>query len=203
MPMGEHYYYLLTSPFCELRVVVGPAGIRKIELGPLYAESAGGLRFGKEWVRWLRIARVEKTRAGFLPKTLTAPAVPQAGGWLLPCFLQVFLRDWENYFLGLSGEFSPVFDLSGSTLFQQEVLNAVRTIPAGNTWSYKKLAEFLGIPKAYRAVGQALRSNPVPLLVPCHRVIESTGRLGGYSAGLKWKRFLLNWEQEHFFTKFT
>jgi len=200
--------YLLTSPFCELRVTVGPAGIRKINLGPLGEGAARGLRFGKEWVRWLQIVRIDRKRTDrnrhrFLPSVEKPLTVPQARGWFLPSFLQVFLRDWENYFLGLSGDFSPVFDLSACTPFQREVLTAVRSIPAGNTWSYKKLAAFLGFPRAYRAVGQALRSNPVPLIIPCHRVVGSAGRLGGYSAGLKWKRFLLDWEQNHFFTEFT
>jgi methylated-DNA-[protein]-cysteine S-methyltransferase len=76
------------------------------------------------------------------------------------------------------------------------VLQAVRTIPAGTVWTYGQMARAIGKPQASRAVGQALGRNPVPVVVPCHRVIAGDGSLGGYSGGggLASKRLLLDLE---------
>lgn len=67
------------------------------------------------------------------------------------------------------------------TVFQREVLKAALSIPLGETRSYQWIAQKIGKPKAVRAVGQALRNNPYPLIIPCHRVIRSDGELGGYT----------------------
>lgn len=81
----------------------------------------------------------------------------------------------------------------GSTAFQRRVLDACRAIPAGETLSYAQLAIIAGAPGAARAVGNVMRTNRLPLVVPCHRVVASGGALGGYSApeGLAMKRRLL------------
>ncbi|MFH1861856.1 MAG: methylated-DNA--[protein]-cysteine S-methyltransferase [bacterium] len=84
-------------------------------------------------------------------------------------------------------------DLSGSP-FQQKVWSALHVIPHGKTYSYGEIAAQVGSPKAARAVGSACGANPIPLLVPCHRVITSDGRLGGYGGGLHIKRKLLDLE---------
>jgi O-6-methylguanine DNA methyltransferase len=75
-------------------------------------------------------------------------------------------------------------DLSNRTPFQQKVLNTVREIPYGQVVTYSELAKRIGDPNAFRAVGQALRRNPVPLVIPCHRVIHSDGTLGGYGGAI-------------------
>ena len=80
------------------------------------------------------------------------------------------------------------------TPFQQRVWAALRTIPAGSTWSYAELARVVGQPAATRAVGAANGKNPIALVVPCHRVISSDGTLGGYGGGLEMKRWLLRHE---------
>lgn len=85
-------------------------------------------------------------------------------------------------------------DLSGLTPFQKKVLEVVKTIPYGETRSYKWVAERIGNPKAVRAVGQALKKNPYPGIIPCHRVIRSDGKLGGYSKGTQKKKKLLKQE---------
>lgn len=85
-------------------------------------------------------------------------------------------------------------DLGSRGAFTLAVLQALRTIPAGTTTTYGALAELAGRPKAGRAVGQAVGSNPVPIIVPCHRVVASNGSLGGFSAGLDRKRALLDHE---------
>ena len=86
-------------------------------------------------------------------------------------------------------------DLSGLTSFQRKVLEVVKTIPYGETKSYKWVAERMGKPRAARAVGQALKRNPYPKVIPCHRVIRSDGKLGGYSKGIQKKKRLLKEEE--------
>ncbi|MDQ1519906.1 MAG: methylated-DNA-[protein]-cysteine S-methyltransferase [Actinomycetota bacterium] len=83
------------------------------------------------------------------------------------------------------------------TAFQQRVWDALREIPAGETISYAQLATAVGTPTASRAVGRANGTNPVPIVVPCHRVIRADGTLGGYGGGLDRKRWLLTHEREH------
>ena len=84
---------------------------------------------------------------------------------------------------------------TGGTVFQREVWQALREIPCGATTSYGKLAERIGRPAAVRAVGLANGSNPVAVIVPCHRVIGSNGSLTGYGGGIERKRWLLNHEK--------
>ena len=100
-----------------------------------------------------------------------------------------------NYFTGKTVDFSQVpLKLSSGTEFQIAVWNAIREIPAGETRSYKWLAEQIGNPKAVRAVGGAVGANPISIIIPCHRVIRSDGKLGGYGGGVKQKRLLLELE---------
>lgn len=82
------------------------------------------------------------------------------------------------------------------TLFTKEVYKVVLKIPLGEVRTYKWVAEKLGRPKAYRAVGQALKNNPYPIIIPCHRVIASSSDLGGYVWGRKTKRAILNLERQ-------
>lgn len=101
----------------------------------------------------------------------------------------------ERYFAGEIAiiDTLPVAPLG--TAFQQSVWQCLRTIPAGETISYGVLAQRLGQPRAVRAVGLANGSNPVPIVVPCHRVIGANGSLTGYGGGLDRKRWLLEHEQ--------
>ncbi|MDR2655587.1 MAG: methylated-DNA--[protein]-cysteine S-methyltransferase [Oscillospiraceae bacterium] len=90
------------------------------------------------------------------------------------------------------------FDLSLSpqgTLFRQKVWFALQQIPYGETWSYKRLAEHIGRPGAFRAVGGANNKNPIPIVIPCHRVIGTDGSLVGYGLGLELKQKLLDLEK--------
>jgi len=82
------------------------------------------------------------------------------------------------------------------TKFEIRVYRAVLSIPFGQARSYKWVAQKAGSPGACRAVGQALKRNPYPLIIPCHRVIRSDGEIGGYVFGLKQKRFLLELKKE-------
>jgi O-6-methylguanine DNA methyltransferase len=85
----------------------------------------------------------------------------------------------------------PPLDWTGKTEFQQAVWRELLKIPAGQTKSYGEIAGAMGKPKAVRAVGGACGANPIPVLVPCHRVLAANKKLGGFSGGLDWKRRLL------------
>ncbi|SEO48330.1 methylated-DNA--[protein]-cysteine S-methyltransferase [Amycolatopsis saalfeldensis] len=99
----------------------------------------------------------------------------------------------EEYFAGSRTEFDLPLALHG-TPFQQTVWRALTTIPYGETTSYGELAEQIGRPAASRAVGLANGKNPVSIIVPCHRVVGSSGSLTGYGGGLDRKRQLLDFE---------
>lgn len=99
----------------------------------------------------------------------------------------------EEYFQGKRTTFELPLEANG-TPFQQIAWLALREIPYGEVWSYGKQAEFLNAPKASRAVGGANGKNPIPIIIPCHRVIGSTGKLTGYSGGMEMKIWLLEHE---------
>lgn len=164
-----------TAPLIQWDVIESP-------LGPLYvAVSAKGLcavDFGVIATAFLSqldpLARSERNAA-----TL-APIVTQL----------------RTYFTDPSYRFELPLDLGRLTPFQATVLQAARNIPSGSVRTYGQIAQAIGSPRASRAVGQALGRNPVPIVIPCHRVIASDGGLGGYSGGggLQSKRFLLDLE---------
>ncbi|MFO8143154.1 MAG: methylated-DNA--[protein]-cysteine S-methyltransferase [Dehalococcoidales bacterium] len=99
------------------------------------------------------------------------------------------------YFAGRPVEFPDRLDLSGATAFQHMVWETARLIPYGETRSYAWLGEKVDRPRAYRAVGQAMGSNPLPVIVPCHRVIRSDGSPGGFGEGTHLKEQLLRLEK--------
>lgn len=129
-----------------------------------------------------------------LPRT-PAPARPPKS----PASLPAGIRAWHAITAralaaALAGQTSPELpplDLSAGTPFQQQVWQVLRQITLGQTWSYSQVAQAIGQPKAVRAVGGACGANPIPVLVPCHRVLAANHRLGGFSGGLDWKRKLL------------
>ena len=86
----------------------------------------------------------------------------------------------------------------GGSMFQRKVWTALRKVPAGKTISYGALAERVGMPGAARAVGAANRTNPIPIIIPCHRVIGADGSLTGYAGGLHRKKWLLRHEGAEF-----
>lgn len=102
----------------------------------------------------------------------------------------------DEYFQGKRTIFSLPFKLTG-TPFQLAVWKELQNIPYGKTTSYKEIAQKINKPKAYRAVGMANNKNPLPIIIPCHRVIGSNGKLIGYAGGLKLKNYLLELEKSH------
>jgi methylated-DNA-[protein]-cysteine S-methyltransferase len=103
-------------------------------------------------------------------------------------------RQMEEYFKAERRSFDLKLAPHG-TAFQLDVLKALQEIPYGETRSYQDIAEHVGRPKAVRAVGAANGRNPLPIVIPCHRVIGSNGSLTGFGGGLPAKRFLLDLEQ--------
>ena len=104
------------------------------------------------------------------------------------------MERFRVYFGGHRAAFPDKLDLLGATPFQREVWEKTRLIPYGETRSYSWVAGQIKQPGAARAVGQALARNPLPIIVPCHRVVASNGKLGGFSGGVELKRYLLSLE---------
>ena len=105
-------------------------------------------------------------------------------------------RQLNEYFAGERREFELELAPEG-TKFQVQVLETLRGIPYGETRTYRDIAEAVGRPKAVRAVGNANGRNPLPIVIPCHRVIGSDGSLTGFGGGIEVKHYLLDLEQQH------
>lgn len=108
--------------------------------------------------------------------------------------LEPAAKELRAYFEGTLREFRTPLAPKG-TAFQQNVWNMLRAIPYGETTTYGALAQQLRNPNASRAVGTANGANPLPIVVPCHRVIGSSGKLTGFAGGLEVKSWLLGWER--------
>jgi methylated-DNA-[protein]-cysteine S-methyltransferase len=103
-------------------------------------------------------------------------------------------RELEQYFQGRRRAFDVALDWTLVAPFARRVLRATSQIPYGGVLSYAEVAADAGSPRGFRAAGNALGANPIPIVVPCHRVLRSGGALGGYGGGLERKRFLLELE---------
>jgi methylated-DNA-[protein]-cysteine S-methyltransferase len=143
------------------------------------------------------------SNSGLLSSTLPQPSALKAerllgdrlkGATRSENFFHDLTERLRSYFAGQRVNFPDELDLSLATDFERQVWQLARLIPYGETRSYGWLAEQLGKAGAGRAVGQALRRNPLPIIVPCHRVVASHGRLGGYSGGIEMKSHLLRLE---------
>ena len=149
------------------------------------------------WVGMLASAK------GLLGTTLPQPSVHEVRQLLdnninyaiwSPHLFKNLMERLKVYFSGHRTTFSDKLDLSRATHFQREVWEITRLIPYGETRSYTWVAEQIKRPKAMRAVGQALGKNPLPIIVPCHRVVASDGKLSGFGGGVEMKRYLLSLE---------
>jgi len=107
----------------------------------------------------------------------------------------------QAYFEGKPVRFNAALDLRAGTSFQKKVWDFLRNIPHGQTRSYRDVARAIGRPHSFRAVGGACGSNPVGIIIPCHRVINTGGKMGGFSGGLRSKRYLLRLEGSSPFRK--
>jgi methylated-DNA-[protein]-cysteine S-methyltransferase len=112
----------------------------------------------------------------------------------VPHRLDPVRRELEQYFAGDRRRFDVPLDWRLTTPFQRKVLHATAAIPFGETRSYAEVSAAAGSPGGARATGNALGGNPIPVIVPCHRVLHSGGGLGGYTGGVERKRVLLGVE---------
>lgn len=156
-------YGVFDSPVGELWVAMGPKGV-------------AGIHFGSEPSAWELRRLVRLFGPGIVPDARrNAP----------------LYRELDQYFAGRRRTFEIPFDLRGLTPFQERVLRATSRIGYGQLMTYAAVARKAGNDRASRATGAAVGSNPIPIVVPCHRVVASDGTLGGYGGGLDVKRYLL------------
>jgi methylated-DNA-[protein]-cysteine S-methyltransferase len=152
-------------------------------VGPLLAATPAG------------VVRVSFAREGF-DDVLTALAVRISPRVLeAPGRLDAARRQLEEYFAGRRTSFDVPLDHRLATGFRARALDAIAAIPFGRTGTYRSIAAAAGSPRAVRAAGTACATNPLPLLIPCHRVVRSDGSMGRYGGGEAAKRLLL--EHEH------
>ncbi len=151
-------------------------------------------------IGWIGILSSAK---GLLGTTLPQPSIDEVRQLLddsisyatwSPHLFKDLMERLKVYFSGHRTTFPDKLDLSRATHFQREVWEITRLIPYGETRSYAWVAEQIKKPQAVRAVGQALGKNPLPIIVPCHRVVASDGKLGGFGGGVEMKRSLLSLE---------
>ena len=159
-------YALHDSPVGQLLLAATPAGLVRIAYLDGTAEA------------WL-----ERLAATVSPRLLHAPAV-----------LEEPRRELDEYFAGRRRHFELPLDWRLTRGFRRRVLRATADVPFGELTTYARVAGEAGSPRAYRAAGNALGANPLPIVVPCHRVLASGGGLGGYTGGVERKRTLLRLE---------
>ena len=159
-------YGVLDSPLGPLTVMVTPRGLVR-------------LSYGDELIE----AQLDELAERVSPRILEMPGRTD-----------VVRRQLDEYFEGGRHRFDLPIDWRLVRGFAGEVLRATARIPFGRVSSYREIATDAGSPNAYRAAGNALGSNPIPIIVPCHRVLHAGGGLGGYTGGLDRKRFLLDLE---------
>ena len=159
-------YATMESPFGELVVAGTERGIVRLALPQSDHD-----------------ALLEDLATRISPRVLEAPAR-----------LDPVRRELEQYFQGRLMKFSVPVDWRLSAGFRSKVLHAIARIPYGHTLSYGEVAAKAGNPRAFRAAGTACGSNPVPLIVPCHRVVQSSGAVGNYGGGPEMKEALLKLE---------
>jgi O-6-methylguanine DNA methyltransferase len=158
----------VATPIGRLHLAATPRAIVRIELPQLRAEVRMNV--------WL---------------ALHFPLAPKRNG--VSPVLKKAAQEIEEYFTGDFSDFSVSLELWG-TAFQTEVWKAVARIPPGTTRTYGDIAASIGRPRAVRAVGAAQAANPVPIVIPCHRVVGTDGNLTGYAGGLDVKQWLLEHE---------
>jgi len=159
-------YAIVDAPVGELLVASTPRGLVRISFGAEYGEHV-----------------LEELAEDVSPRILEAPER-----------LDTERRQLDAYFDGKLHDFDLPLDWRLSGGFRAKVLHQIARIPYGETRSYKEMAEDAGSPRAFRAAGSACGSNPIPIVVPCHRVLASGGKLGGYGGGLPAKKYLLRLE---------
>ena len=153
-------------------------------LGPLLAAGTDAGLVTLSYIDWSDMDEtLERIARRVSPNVLEAPAR-----------LDGVRRQLDDYFEGRRQDFDVPIDWALTAGFTRKVLQATARIPFGAVSSYREVATEAGSPRAVRAAGNALGSNPIPIIVPCHRVLRTGGDLGGYTGGLEKKEHLLRLE---------
>lgn len=174
----------------RLSARIAREGLADVEFAPV--DSPFGTLYGARTRRGLvRLAFPEESLEDFLERLAArlSPRIIEA-----PAALDPVRRELEEYFAGSRRDFDLALDWSLITPFATRVLRKTAAIPYGGHLSYAEVAAEAGSPRGARAAGNALGSNPIPIVIPCHRVLHSGGGLGGYGGGLDRKQFLLELE---------
>ena len=148
-----------------------------------------GLLGSKAGLRRVVLPQPTDVKAVFLVLEKVQEAKPSVA------FFENTIKRLQAYFSGKAVDFKDELDFGDSTPFQRSIWEATMKIPYGKTHTYAWVADQAGKPKALRAAGQALGQNPLPIIVPCHRVTSTGGGLGGFSGGLATKKYLLKLER--------
>lgn len=142
---------------------------------------------------YLSLGDDDESLEAAMRETVLAEEYKHAGGAALA--VGPYLGQVTRYLQGESTRLDLPHDARG-TEFQESVWAIVSKVPFGQTISYTEVAEALGSPNSVRSVSQACSANPVPMIIPCHRVVQRDGRIGGYVLGPEMKRFLLHLEEQ-------
>ncbi len=178
------------APLPELTEVVETAGLLDVAYATLDS-PVGPLLLATSDRGLLRVAYLDGGPEAALDELAAqvSPRILEA-----PRRLDEPRRELDEYFAGRRDHFELAIDWALVRGFARRVLQATAHIPYGSVSTYKQIATDAGSPRAFRAAGNALGTNPVPIVVPCHRVLHSGGGLGGYTGGLERKRLLLTVE---------
>jgi methylated-DNA-[protein]-cysteine S-methyltransferase len=182
---------LSTDPPPQLELPASAAGLLDVAYATLDS-PVGKLLVATTDRGVVRIAYVDAADAESVLADLAARVSPRV--LAAPRKLDEPRRELDEYFAGRRRRFDLGLDLRLTQGFGRRVLRATARIPYGSVSTYKRVASAAGSPRGSRAAGNALGSNPIPIIVPCHRVLHSGGGLGGYTGGIERKRLLLGVE---------
>jgi methylated-DNA-[protein]-cysteine S-methyltransferase len=178
-------------PLPELDLVAAAAGLLDVSYTTVDS-PVGKLLVASSERGLVRIAYLDGEDEAAVLQQLAAKLSPRV--LRSPRRLEEPRRELEQYFAGARRQFELPLDWRLSHGFSRRVLGATARIPYGSVSSYKRVAIAAGSPRGHRAAGNALGSNPLPIVVPCHRVLHAGGGLGGYTGGVERKRLLLSIE---------
>jgi methylated-DNA-[protein]-cysteine S-methyltransferase len=177
LPRRERIWFTrLASPLGDLLLAATPDGLREIEFGWHVSPAEYAARWRERGAEPVSLERIDDADLAVRP------------------ILQRTALELSEYFGGQRAEFDVPLDWGPMAPFQRAVLEATAQVPLGRVDTYAGIARKIGNPRATRAVGNALGRNPIPVIVPCHRVIRSDATLGGYTGGLGIKQRLLSHE---------
>ncbi len=179
-------------PLPDLATAAQRAGLLDIAYAKLDSPVGTLLLAGTE-TGLLRVAYIDATGEDPVLEDLAARISPRI--MVAPARLDAARRELDEYFAGARHRFAVRLDWQLTAGFSRRILEMAQAIPYGGVSTYREVAASAGSPRGARAAGNALGRNPLPIIVPCHRVLHAGGGLGGYTGGLERKRLLLELER--------